>query len=159
MSDVIEILSVFCMSLSFALVNDACLSRPVPVMVVSSLASRLFGPIYGDHLILTDCKSDFLGTPRFELLEKLGDGGMGVVYRVLDHEQGIQVALKRMRPLGSRGFIRFKNSSGSCFGRCSAYRKRYCVLRTDVGCAYDKRSPCVASCAIGSLESRSSREH
>ena len=49
--------------------------------------------------------AEFGGTERFEVLERLGEGGMGVVYRVRDRERGVVCALKCMRRL-----------SGDCVG-------------------------------------------
>jgi tRNA A-37 threonylcarbamoyl transferase component Bud32 len=53
-------------------------------------------------------QSDFVGTSRFEVLGKIGAGGMGVVYEALDREQGSRVALKMLRRLEPDALMRFK---------------------------------------------------
>jgi eukaryotic-like serine/threonine-protein kinase len=53
--------------------------------------------------------SQFLGTQRFALEGRLGEGGMGVVYRCRDRETGGVVALKTMSHLEPAGLLRFKN--------------------------------------------------
>ncbi|MFN0245665.1 MAG: protein kinase domain-containing protein, partial [Kofleriaceae bacterium] len=45
---------------------------------------------------------------RFEVLDILGRGGMGVVYRAFDRERGIEVALKTMRGIAPDAVLRFK---------------------------------------------------
>ncbi len=52
---------------------------------------------------------EFAGTARFEILERIGSGGMGVVYRAFDRERQTQVALKCMRNLSAQALVRFKN--------------------------------------------------
>jgi serine/threonine protein kinase len=39
----------------------------------------------------------FLGTERFDVIRRIGAGGMGVVYEVLDREKNVHVALKTLR--------------------------------------------------------------
>lgn len=52
--------------------------------------------------------SDFCGTPRFVVHERLGEGAFGVVYRVLDRERNSIVALKTLRRLDAAHLSRFK---------------------------------------------------
>ena len=51
---------------------------------------------------------EFPGTDRFEVRRRLGHGGMGVVYEVLDRERGAAVALKTLHNLDARALYRFK---------------------------------------------------
>ena len=46
---------------------------------------------------------------RFSLVRKLGQGGMGVVYEVIDHERNARVALKTLLNLKPVALYRFKN--------------------------------------------------
>jgi hypothetical protein len=51
---------------------------------------------------------DFDGTDRFEVQGRLGAGGYGVVYRVMDRERNIPVALKTLRHVAPKALVRFK---------------------------------------------------
>jgi len=52
---------------------------------------------------------EFGGTERFLLEGRLGEGGMGVVYRARDAETGLSVALKTMAHVEPAALLRFKN--------------------------------------------------
>lgn len=52
---------------------------------------------------------DFVGTERFQVVGRLGKGGMGVVYEVLDLERNERCALKTLRKLSANAVLRFKN--------------------------------------------------
>src|SRR5450432_4425398 len=52
---------------------------------------------------------EFGGTERFVLEGRLGEGGMGVVYRARDAETGLPVALKTMAYVEPSALLRFKN--------------------------------------------------
>jgi predicted ATPase len=53
-------------------------------------------------------RDDFSGTARFAVVRRLGAGGMGVVYEVLDRERNTRVALKTLRRLDPTALYRFK---------------------------------------------------
>ncbi|HEY2515622.1 MAG TPA: protein kinase [Polyangiaceae bacterium] len=45
---------------------------------------------------------------RFEVVRRLGQGGMGVVYEALDHDRGERVALKTLSATSAAALVRFK---------------------------------------------------
>ena len=56
-------------------------------------------------------EGDFGGTARFEIVRRLGAGGMGVVYEALDREHGAHVALKTLRSFDARTILHIKQES------------------------------------------------
>ncbi len=53
-------------------------------------------------------EESFLDHQRFTMQRRLGAGGMGVVYQVLDLERNQVVALKTLRDVDATGIVRFK---------------------------------------------------
>ncbi len=53
--------------------------------------------------------SQFVGTTRFEVIKRLGEGGMGRVFEVFDREWKTRVALKLLTHLSAERLLLFKN--------------------------------------------------
>src|SRR5262249_22646882 len=71
-----------------------------------------------------------LGHERFQIGEKLGEGGMGVVFRARDTRDGREVALKLMKsPLAGSGRRRFERE----FRALSALSHPHCLGVFDYG--------------------------
>src|SRR5690348_5340343 len=51
----------------------------------------------------------FRGTERFEIVRRIGEGGMGVVYEAYDRDQRTRIALKTLRLSARDSLLRFKN--------------------------------------------------
>src|SRR5438132_167525 len=58
---------------------------------------------------ITDAPKTIIGR-RYQLLEHLGQGGMGAVFRTLDHLTGQSVALKRMTTLTDQLMFSSRNT-------------------------------------------------
>ncbi len=61
------------------------------------------GAVSSDHV------TGFTGTPRFQLVRRLGAGGMGIVYEAIDRERNVHVALKTIQTLTADSLLKFKN--------------------------------------------------
>jgi serine/threonine protein kinase len=52
---------------------------------------------------------EFAGNQRFELVRRIGAGGIGLVYEAMDRAYGTQVAVKTLQRLDGEALLRFKN--------------------------------------------------
>jgi serine/threonine protein kinase len=53
-------------------------------------------------------RQSFTGTDRFEVIHRLGEGGMGVVYRAFDRKRRDTVALKTLHRMDASDIARLK---------------------------------------------------
>ncbi len=58
--------------------------------------------------MIDGAEGDFEGTARFNILRRIGAGGMGVVYEAFDRERSCRVALKTLRQPGGEELLRLK---------------------------------------------------
>jgi serine/threonine protein kinase len=68
--------------------------------------------------VATGSDGEFLGTDRFEVVKRLGAGGMGVVYQAYDREHARTVALKTLRRGDAAALYRFKREFRGLAGIC-----------------------------------------
>lgn len=73
------------------------------------LAEPAWGKLSAFGLQSYAAASEFSGTARFVVQERLGEGTFGIVYRVLDRQRNSMVALKALRRLDAGHLSRFKN--------------------------------------------------
>jgi predicted Ser/Thr protein kinase len=111
---------------------DACASHPTlgpEVMRLIALhnQARTFLEHPPDPLSVLDAEEQFSGTDRFEVLRRIGAGGMGVVYDVRDHVRQENVALKTLVRTSAADVYRLKRE----------FRSLADVAHPNLACLYE----------------------
>jgi serine/threonine protein kinase/tetratricopeptide (TPR) repeat protein len=86
--------------------DDASLRHRVEAMLADAAATDSQPPTHTSHD--RHSPENFTGTTRFEIRRRLGQGGFGIVYEVLDRERGVPVALKLLHATNHAALYRFK---------------------------------------------------
>ena len=109
----------------------------------------MFGPHVSFPARFLLINPEFRGNPRFEIQRRLGEGGMGVVYKAHDHERAQTVALKTMRHIDGEGDLSiqerisfvswfFSRQLGGLYELFSTESQLYFTMEYVDGCCFDE---------------------
>src|SRR5437764_1148263 len=89
---------------------------PSVVVVGGWRALRQISPLHALHVksrrsshVTPDPLPSFCETDRFQILRRIGSGGMGTVYEALDRERNVHIALKALHNMDAESLLGFKN--------------------------------------------------